>query len=261
MITEVHFHNFGTHDVKLPENISLNKLNIFCGTNGSGKTLVLKSSWFMLFSLNMYKMLGLMQTPNIDEAFKEQLDIMFDMTFSNKEKISGAIMVQDSDDSIVKYVININEGEIEYFNINVIDPAKFGVGEINQIRYNTREARTFKQYERYRKFKTRLGVTINDMKSIQELGEFFRLYDIMWFEELEFAIKRYEKYPEEVQPKILKWSETFNAESNKFDMPLMKDVFFEDGSMYFATEKDPKISIADLSDGIQSLIMLTFFGV
>ena len=259
MIETIHYHQFGVEGCRLTEPMEFKKLALISGLNQSGKSLLLKSVWFMTFSLNMYKILGTLQIPNIDEVFKEQLDIMFDLTFSSKEKLSGAIMIQDPNRSTVEYMINVKEGVIDHFNINVMDPEKFKVHEINQVNYNTKEARTFNQYESYRKLKKRFGVTLSDMKSAQELGEFFRLYDMIWFEGIEFQMRRYETHPEEVQEKIERWAEVFNkAETGT--LPRMESVFFRSGSMFFATETDPEASVVDMSAGTQSLIMLTFFG-
>ena len=261
MLDRIQYEDFGPDEAKLNLDIEFNMLNVFAGKNGSGKTLVFKSAWFMSFTLELYKTMLLMKIEGIDEVFKAEAELVFDMTFTSSERLSGACMISDKDEAIYKYSCVIDEGQIATFNIDVLDLDKFKAGEIRSVKYNSKEARTFSQYEKYLRFKDKLDIELTSMAAISEFKGFFMLYDMLWFEQLKSVIDQHIFTGGKEGPleRIFSLWDTHlggNTDTTQ-PLPYAKDMVFKDSMIYIDNDDVKMKSLADYDLGTQSLFRLT----
>lgn len=261
MIDKIILEDFGPDEAKMTMEIPFSQLNLFAGKNGSGKTLIFKISWFLGFTLELYKTMLLMQIPNIDEQFKKEAELVFDMTFTSKERISGAAQISDTNNEIYEYSCVIGEGQIATFDINVMNIEAFKIGEIKSIRYNSKDARTFSQYSKYLKLKKKLGIELTSMEEISEFKDFFQIYDMLWFESMRSLLDRHTAGEETSISMVLQLWDTHLAgnEDATQKLPYAKDFVFKDSMIYVDNDDVKMKPVSDYDLGTQSMIMLTMF--
>ncbi len=264
MLEKITLEDFGPREAKMSMDIKFSKLNVVAGLNGSGKTVLFKSAWFMGFTLELYKTMLMLKIPKIDELFHKEASVVFDMTFTSKENISGAMMIADKDNSIFDYSCSIEEGNIATFNINVLDLEKFKVGDIANIQYNSKDARTFSQYEKYLNIKRRLGFDkLTSLEDISEFKDLFQIYDMLWFEQVKGKIDLHEKSNGQ-RGKISKvmeiWDSVFESSREGTDahLPQASDFVFKDSMIYIDNDDIQMKKLSDYDMGTQSMIMMTF---
>lgn len=257
------FHDFGVEGFSFGPNLEMkfNKLNLFAGHNGAGKSLMFKSAWFMSFSLNLYKAILIMNLPNKDEALQVNMEALFDMTFDSPERVSGTIEVSDIDNEVYAFRVTMDGGKLINFSLDIKDASKFNAGEISQISYNTKEARTFTQFERYLKLQKKFGLDMmQDLSQFKELSEYYRMYDIMWFEKLKMDYAQYNAKNPDYMSKFELWSKTFKREDYGKDFPNAEDFRFDGYDLYVDNDVVTMKRMSDYDLGTQSLVMLTLFG-
>jgi len=264
MLDKIHFHEFGIEDFNLGDmSLEFNKLNVFVGQNGAGKTMIFKAAWFMSFTLQLYKTMQLLNIPNIDAEFRKEANIVFDMTWTSSEKVSGAIMIEDKNAEIFGYSAIIVDGKVDSFNINVLDIDKFAVGEVQQVSYNTKDARTFTQYEQYLKLKKRFGIdSFGSVGELEEFKDFYRLYDILWFEKVKANIDTHVAGTNPNMDRVLSmWDDIMCKDYYGKDvgLPLGADFVFMNSMIYINNDKTTMKPLSDYDAGTQSMIMMSMF--
>ena len=256
MLGNIRFHDFKTQGIDFGSMaLKVNQINIFIGKNGSGKTFLFKATWFMAFTLNLYKVHRMLNsTPGADDRFKKELDIVFDLTYTEADQISGAVSISDSEDEIYDYYVLVEDGKISHFNIDIKNMEKFTTNPIENIKYNTKEARTFNQYDSYIKIKKMMGITAyTTVEDFQKIGEMFRIYDVMWFEQMAARISGWEKGEEkEWLQKVVELS------SDIEELPDLNNLVFRNSKIYI--QEGPEIkSLAACSAGVQAMLMMILF--
>jgi hypothetical protein len=161
--------------------------------NGAGKSFIMKFAWFSGYALQLYKTILLVNPTNTDKIFKEELQNLFRYTFDQAEELTGSIMIYDKDEEIYRFVLSFDEGALGYFNMDILDASKFNMNQISAVSYNSKEARTFNQTDRYHRMKARFGITVLDKNAMEELTEFFRIYDILWYEQVLAKVQSFDK--------------------------------------------------------------------
>ncbi len=245
--------------------IEFSKLNVFAGTNGSGKTFILKCAWVTSYLLQLYKVTLQLSPQNVDETFAKAAADILKYTFDNAEDLNGSIMIQDPSEEIYRLVLSFKEGNIDYFNVDMINPAKFSIGNIQSVQFNSKDARTFEQYHKYQKLKTRFGITNLTEEAVGEICEFFKLYDVLWFENVYNKLKEYDtKKLEEVCPLFTSsdlasfLGDIFNNTSpgSNFDLIGISE---KNKLPVFELANGDAYEALNLSSGQQSMLMMLLF--
>ncbi len=262
MLDSIEFSDFGTNEIKLPsQKIKFSNLNLFIGKNATGKSLLFKTAWFISTALNIYKLLFLARLENADQQFEQEINNIFDLTFHQSEQLSGSIRISDTSGGIYIFDITMQDGKLDHFNIEIKDPKKFKEGEIQNVRFNSKEARTFDQYEKYIRIKKMLGLNeLIAQEDFQKLGEFYRLYDIMWFEDILKRIHVFEEEPQKLQ-KILSAIRLVAQElvGEVRGFKPTENLVAKDDFLYVEDQNQQLTNIASLSSGEQAILMMILF--
>jgi predicted ATP-binding protein involved in virulence len=263
MLEKIRYSNFGTKDFDLGDmELEFNRLNIFTGKNGSGKTLVFKTVWFVSNALNIYKAMSMAGVPKLDEIFEEEVNRLFRLTFHEHEKLDGAMQISDKKDEIFVFTLAFNGGTLEHFQLDIRDMKRFEVGSIQSVKYNSKEARTFEAYNRYIKTKKMLGIdTLQSNDDFEKLGEWYRVYDMMWFEEMYQTILHYEENPEAIEAYYTLLSQLGSKELVEEVSPFREGhkLVAKEGVLYDRNPDGNLKDLATLSSGEQAILMMLLF--
>jgi predicted ATP-binding protein involved in virulence len=264
MLDRMRFREFGGKDFVLNDmDLEFNRLNVFVGQNGVGKSFIFKSAWFASTALNFYKMMAMLGIPNLDERFEQEVNLMFELTFHESEKLSGVLQIMDKTADIYAFTLAMHDGKLDHFQLEIFDQHKFDVGSIEQVKYNSKEARTFEQYEKYSKLKKAFGVEqFTSNQDFKQMGEFYRLYDLMWFEEVAMTIRKFEEEPQTLEKIFDTLGPILNTPDTKGELVVFKDgnkVIAKDEMLYVQKEDGELSTFSSLSSGEQSLMMMFIF--
>ncbi len=172
------------NDFKMDMTVEFNKLNVLVGMNGSGKTLIMKFAWFAGYMLQAYKVMLKVEPERTDEMFMEMLQKVFTWTFDEPQDMLGTIEVSDKNREKFAFKVSFKNGLMDHFNMEVIDPKEFSLGNVAMVQFNSKEARTFEQYGKYLKLKKRFGFDHLSEEALDDICDIYKLYDVLWFEQL-----------------------------------------------------------------------------
>ncbi len=255
-------------DFKMNMDIGFSRLNVLAGMNGSGKTLVLKFAWFSGYVIQLYKVLLLTEKERTDTVFAELLQNVFDWTFDEPDDLNGTIGVQDEDGKIFNFNVTFKNGKLDYFNMDLIDAAEFQINNIQNVQFNSKTARTFDAFAQYLKIKKLNDITTVYTNEIPKLAEFFKLYDILWFEGI---IVKLDRMVQNGLPKIIvsdvgssTVASIFEGANSRSDSTfddgyILESVKKVDGLPVFVMKDGKENKALRLSSGQQSMLMLTLF--
>ncbi len=176
-------------DFNMDMEIEFNQLNVLVGMNGAGKTLIMKFAWFAGYMLQLYKVTMAVENEKTDEVFAELMQNVFKWTFDESQDINGIISVRDKDNEKFNFRVTFEEGKLSSFNMDVIDPKEFTLAAIQGVQFNSKTARTFNSYEQYLKVKKVNNIVNLTPDSLNTMCEFFKLYDVVWFENVFRKVK------------------------------------------------------------------------
>lgn len=228
-----------THmDLDLQEPINMrfdgdvNKIMILVGQNASGKTLVLKTQWFMQMAMNY-------MIATDDEAHRPQyMQWLFENTFEKPEQFSGSTKATWGDFYLM---LHFKKGEI-----TSIEGALHNEIALTNPIFMSKSIRTFDDQRRYMKIRKKFSPKMNIVLADDEargMLEFYKLYDILYME----AMVRH--FAKGQRP-----SRLFNEHLSKFDVEPITELklSLEDGEMY--NQAQPMTS---MSAGQQSIVNMT----
>ncbi len=239
--------------------MEFNNINIMAGMNASGKTFIMKMAWFSGYALQIYKVALALERKNTDAIFAEEVQKLFRYTFDRAEELTGSVMIYDKEEEEYRFVISITNGVLSYFDINIINPAKFSVKEISPPQFLSKEARTFDQLQKYLKFKKKFNITMLDNKAVDELCEFYRIYDILWFEQVGRKVKEYhEKGLEEVLGMLIPKSLSMMFAEDRELIDIKEDPNQLGMPLFIMSDNEEQSALA-LSSGQQAMAMMTLF--
>jgi len=239
--------------------LPFSQLNVIAGMNGSGKSFIMKFAWFSSYALQLYKVALLLAPSTADESFKKELQSLFRYTFDQSEEITGTIMIHDKDEELFRFIVSFDKGVLGYFNIDILNPSEFNIKQIQSVNYNSKEARTFNQIHMYHKLKTKFGIKVLDEKALEEFSPFFKIYDIIWYEQVLQRVQSFDKGEnsdrflcaagKEVITSLFDDLEITDIKAS-LEFPWVPVFHMNDGTIRDALT---------LSAGSQSLLMLTMF--
>ena len=239
----------GENTLSFKEPIEFQKLNVIIGHNGIFKSFIFKTIFAMGNALETYKILLKLGIQNLDEVFKQEFDDIFKWTFFDPETISGPIELTGDG---FEFKIEIQDGKLNSFNL--MTDKEFPTYDIQPIKYNSKNARTFDAARQYNVLKKNLNIQeISSKEELAKLCEMYPLYDIMWWEGIIAQLKNPVIFDEII--KVLR--ETFSDE--KVFRNLKQIVPDEQNNTILVYEDGSKIPAYRLSSGEQSLLMMTLF--
>jgi hypothetical protein len=245
--------------------IEFGKLNIIAGTNGSGKSLLMKLAWYSTFLLqNMKIMLVTHNLQKVQDGMKEMASLYFKASFVRPEDISGYFSIRKEGEFNLN--LALTKGELTYIDLDMINPGAFAISNIQQVNFASKDSRTFTQYIQYKKMKSLLGITLRDMditkSKFQELCELHPLYDVMWFEQIEQKNKRIIQEGEaflEKNPHLFDLITNCIQDNNIQFGDVKKIGLADNGCPTFIMEEGNVIPFDTLGSGSQSIIMLSLY--
>jgi hypothetical protein len=205
--------------------IEYNKLTLFTGLNGTGKSLIMKLNW--VFGTVMSLLIH--HPPSANETAQ----YIMDKTFED-QNFNGEMEAFYPNGSLKMFMENGKVMRVEYF----IDPC---VKVITPSLYMSTNTRTFTQINQYLKVEKHLPTK-------EEISNIYRLYDIVYIETLKMKLEN-----------GLKATQAFkDSMSNDFSMKYDFDTFaLENEAVIFIDKDGNKRDLSTLSAGEQSLINMS----
>ena len=223
-------------DLPIPMDFDMeyNKLVLLCGTNGSGKSLVLKLSWLFntVMSLGLgKKLMGLTKT-----SFEGLVQFTFDNTFDN-QNFNGMIKAEYENGNIV---IGLDHGKVLSLEIITADT----VNSVPTPIFMSTEMRTFDQIKRF--------FQLSKLSKIEDdILNYYKLYDVTYVEFLKKKINGSYILSEDFKDRL----KVFDL--GKYDMQSLQ---MTDDTMYFTNSKEEQIELTTLSKGEQSIVNMFLGG-
>jgi hypothetical protein len=256
--------------INIPE-MKFNGLTVIVGQNGTGKTMALKVSWFVMYLLYNYRAIALLAPESLQEIVERDFPLISKTTFGPEDFMKFRATINGTWGSKYEMTLQIENNELKQFNIEIEDPEEFlavGIGGIPQ--FNSKQCRTFDAYERYLDILEITGLhEFRTYEDALKLYKHFKLYDIIWMENVRKHVRDIEENPEEFNrkpsveyvtyafmgqnPSTGNEKEVLTAEWKNFKGFTAKD------EIPYVILGDDEIPLSKLSDGEQALIMMSIF--
>jgi hypothetical protein len=241
--------NFHIGEITLNSRLEFRDINLIAGYNGAGKSAINKLIWVMQSTVNVYAVL--LEIPEInresDQRFKDTFIELLRGTFDDINDIHGAFKYQTD-----IYTLRLNllpGGVVDYFDVDVHEPEKFNNEFVSAAMYCSQETRTFSQLDKYRKLVNKLG--------IDEIRDFYKVYDIIRFEHILKFLQDPEFKPE-LQKRFDRTLEILNKDG-KENIKLVPGSFDIIDNVPWICTENTRIKMSNLSDGEQSIFMMGMF--
>lgn len=214
------------------QDIEFNKISLFVGANGSGKTFILICAYAMSMIANMITMMRppmdflVMSAQQIfDRCFKDQnIDGMISVTFE-----AGCSLTIKFDKGVVTNAIIVSGFE--------------DITEAVAIQYMSSAMRTFSAISHYLQLKhmtQKANPSLDPAMIHEKMCESYRLYDVMYVETL------IQRMPIKINKDLVETLKKFNIEG-------IEEIAFVDNDFVAHTDKGPK-ALSSYSAGDQSIL-------
>lgn len=227
--------------MKMPT-FDFNNLTLLCGTNGSGKSLILKLVWCASMIGEGYINAMLQQVSfNTDNV-----QYIFDKSFSNQNFNGKMNFIFEDGNNIA---IEIEKGKVIDINISF---AKDLIPSGPPVFMST-ETRTFDDITRYLQVRKMIGITgqidASNASLFEKVLDMYKLYDAMFIERLISKLSK---------PFILKKALKDTLKNYEIKEEI-ESIGFDEGKseLYFINSKAEVKLLRNLSKGEQALINMT----
>jgi len=242
--------DFDGETIELPP-VEFGRVNVIVGANGNGKTLLLKIIWFINYCLYIYKILKVINPTQADTLFKIELIKIINLSFEYEETLSCNIIIDGNSGSDYTFGIEVENNKLVNFILNIDDNKSF-IDEVGGVpRFAGGDTRSFGRYENYVNTLEIFNITsINNHDDALKIRKFFRLYDIIFYENLRNTL---------VSENRLK---IFNQNMTNIEELLTDDIFSKDHEIVvkdmipFVKTQDKLKKMSALSSGSQNMIMM-----
>tara|TARA_R110000772_G_scaffold5454_4_gene19488 strand:+ start:4003 stop:4779 length:777 start_codon:yes stop_codon:yes gene_type:complete len=231
--------------------IEFNNLSVFVGQNGSGKSFVLKSAWLTGYVLQAWKLFLDGGAGDIRERMLQFITDLIPMTFDAPETMSYEWQISDKERDIYELTFKIVDGKCTEFEMGMFK--EFNAKDITVVKYASSTTRLLTAYRSYQETLELIGGNVfTDMEKLKKLGKFYKLYDIMMFENVSRVVKAIADCDKAVLESLEK---TYKA-LNDMDEKVFggKRVTVKDGIPYFGDK-----SVYILGNGEQAILMMYIF--
>lgn len=221
--------------------IELNKLTIFIGTNGSGKSMIMKLTWLCNFI--MFSRLAAKDSPAEKEYVETDyfMEMCFSKTFRNAEDLDCKVKAQFECGSVLSF--HYKNGDLVQYDINLQEGVDDGIKPI----YLSSTTRLLTSIEDYISFKKDLNEYVKDEEKIaKKLLEKYILPDLTYLEFRSHQLQNGITIPSELGDRLVK--------DYEFDYkPLL--VYLEDDKIHLRSDKGIK-KLNSIGSGHQALLTM-----
>lgn len=227
-----------TSPMKVNFDVEFNKLTLLTGYNASGKSLILKSAFFISTLAEAVSHLRTVLTGEeiTTEVVNGISSSLFSHVFDSVEEFNGSIQGTWDNCSLKASIVNGKTETLEYVNPEEL---KY----VPQIRYMSTNIRLFSDIKRYLQLRsTKLDTNTHIM--IEHMLKYYKLYDV---KDVETLIQKTE-YPLKVPDQVNSFFEQQKSKINTIKVDLAQCDFIlthEDGSKKLASA---------LSNGEQAML-------
>jgi len=167
----------------IPKMQNIQQIGVIIGNNGVGKTLLLKTMWFISYCLYTSRMIRLMLPQKADIAIKYDLERVFQLTFNNDDDISCDITASYWMDTNVVFLLVIENGVLINWNLDIEDIPAYVKSESSAPIYLSNNAKSFKEYDKYNKLLARFDIPrLRGTDDAMVIKDFYPMYDMLSFE-------------------------------------------------------------------------------
>lgn len=218
----------------------LKDLTILVGQNGTGKSFLLKTTWFMGASLCGQSMSGMS-----GNDFKQYVQEMFTNTYGKNNDITGQMAYSYTCGTYLRITIEAgNVSNVECFLAQGVEVKSMPV-------FLSKDTRLFSCVTQYLKFKKATNAEPSTESGMKTLMDMYPIYDLF---QLENVVNRINK----MDDKMLK---TINKGMSKFDetyadVNAITELIIVDGDVLYSTATVSRKSILTYGAGHQSLLMM-----
>ena len=226
------------------QEMTLNQMMILVGTNGSGKTFILKMIWVLATQLMHY-----VYSRSSKTLFDAKLNMQFllDNTFTDND-ITGTISIYYE-----KYAslatIECEEGKVVSYKCHVDEDVEAG----SQPVFMSKETRLQSDIIQYMKVKKMMGLApgmVTNETDFKKLLEMYRIYDIIFIEQMLHGIEH------KMNSALLKvFSEAMEKFDDKFIITGLR-VDYSKPDILYTDDKGVELSTGRLGAGHQSLMTM-----
>jgi len=229
--------------------IKLEKLSLIAGKNGTGKSLMNQSIWYLNFCLQIYQTLMLIKHPNIEEEVEKYLKELPELIWDfNSCQMFVRIESEEFNCDIV-YTKEIDQDPEVRFNIDWRKSIA-----MQQIIYLSSSHRNFNEIKKFKETKNLLGIEqLQDIEDLKKICKFYKAYDVMSLttlsEKMDFLIR--EEIPR------THFLESVNSRLKKLDN-FPEIVFDLSAKELKAKVNDRLVGLNHLSAGEQNILFMMF---
>ena len=222
--------------------LEFQELMLLVGTNGTGKTYILKLSWLVSTHVNMK-----LAANKIGMSFDEKVNIEF--LFNNtyfKAKTTGNYEFNFSSGINIKFTLL--DGGCTFIETTIPE----NIDAASPPLFLSKETRLFDAFINYMKFKKMLGIPQGFPKEEEHLNktlDMYRIYDVVYMEQMLLRIVN------KTNESILIYNKSIEA----FDTTLkMKDigVVYDSCDILLLNEEGKEVSVGTLSAGQQAMMTM-----
>ena len=249
--------NFGDDDkISLARMTNMRDLNIIVGMNGIGKTIVLKTSWYITYNLFIYKLYTMLAPDQADDLFINEVPKIFKATYDTEDNFGCDVEIEGTLGSKYRLRLGIENEKVTRFDLDIEDPEKFAEVQMGLPQFNSKHARTFNAYLSYVKLMERLGIKqFETHDQAVDISEEFKLYDILWFEKVRGVCKTLEEEPLPIDdPKLRQLKSMLDA---AMDLKEVKAFGAKDNIPFVIMESGKTKKFHKLGSGTQAILMLS----
>lgn len=222
-------------------NLTMNKLALFVGANGTGKSFIMKLVWMFATQMNNIAASRKFKMSYIIEAGMQDI---VDMSLREND-LTGTININYIGGEFLK--VEFDEGKVishDYFMREEIVPQSPPI-------FMSSDTRLISALTKYLAFKDAIGVTsIADDANVKKLNKMYPLYDIIF---LERQIALLDNMTPE---RIKKINETIKEFDDKFEEITDLKIDYTKSDVMFTTAKHTYKSLTSLGAGHQSLFTM-----
>jgi hypothetical protein len=229
--------------------LEFKSLNLICGMNGAGKSLMNKLTWvagIFLAGKIAEKVHNISDTKDTKESFQ----FILNKTFDNQD-FNGEFEYHLRDEllsvSFYNVKFQVENGKVTELSWSFPDD----VAPCGSVTYLSTYVRDFSNIERYLKIKNMMNIeSIRSWDDIEKLCDMFKIYDVL---ALESIIPKFENAGALL--KSIKDTGISAGLMDDFDLVDL-EVDKKKGEIYYHNNKNDKIRISTLGAGDQSIIMM-----
>ena len=243
-----------TEPMKFNAKMEMRSLTLMAGMNNTGKSLYNKLTWCATFFFNLKLMEAFTNTPE-EMPPKQLMQFILDKSFV-EANFDGTIEFNYRDPLLKVKFYGISMKLVDGKIVELEWELSKNTEPMGAVTYLSTDVRNFANIQKYVKIKKMMGITdINSFDQIEQLSEFYKIYDVF---AIEFLLKKLENVNT-----ILKQIQSMDS-SNKLieEFGIVSlDYNKAEAELSYLDDKDTKRNITTLGQGAQSMLIMIMTAV